>query len=224
MLLFDAWEPALPSISDTLRDLPLEYLFVTSQQSAEALGKHLPGLKVEWLPESLADDPYPDVPLQGRPVDVVQFGRKYAAYHDLIVGPLADAGMQYRFERTPGEIIAPTHEDFVHLITQSKVSICFPRSVTHPEVAGSTETMTLRFLQSFAAGTLVVGHAPREMVELFGYNPIVEAEPGREGPQLVDIVEHIEDYAPLIQRNLAEVENHRWARRLETIRARLEAN
>ena len=58
----------------------------------------------------------------------------------------------------------------------AKVSVCFPSSTTHPQRSGSVETATHRYFESFASRCIVVGRAPAELVDLFGYNPVVEAD------------------------------------------------
>ena len=84
----------------------------------------------------------------------------------------------------------------------------------HPERAGDVETMTTRYLQSMVSKCLVVGHAPAEMIGLFGYNPVVEMEMHRAGEQLLEILERYEEYVPLIERNFeAVLSSHTWQER-----------
>ena len=49
---------------------------------------------------------------------------------------------------------------FIDGLARSRVSICVPSSVTHPERAGDIETMTIRYLQSMVSKCVVLGRAP----------------------------------------------------------------
>ncbi len=96
-------------------------------------------------------------------------------------------------------------------LARTKISIYFPSDLTHPEKAGDVSTMTVRYLQSMVVKCLIVGHAPQKMVDLFGYNPVVEADFTRPAEQLIEILNHYEDYFPFIERNYQEViEHHNW--------------
>ena len=77
----------------------------------------------------------------------------------------------YLCEKVMGEIILPTRAAFIDGLAPSKVSVCFPCNVTHPQRCGDTETMTQRYLQSMASKCLIIGHAPAEMTALFGLQP-----------------------------------------------------
>jgi hypothetical protein len=130
------------------------------------------------------------------------------------VPALKKAGKTYVYETEKGKIIFPGREEFVRGLARARVSICVPSSITHPERAGDIETMTIRYLQSIASKCLVLGHAPAEMVELFGYNPVVEIDMSDPVGQVLDILGRYEDYLPLIERNFDRVSReHTWENR-----------
>ena len=69
---------------------------------------------------------------------------------------------------------------------------------------------------------LVVGHAPREMVDLFGYDPVVEADMDNPAEQLVSVLDNFEAYIPLIEMNYRSiVEDHTWTKRWQVIASTL---
>jgi hypothetical protein len=79
--------------------------------------------------------------------------------------------------------------------------------------------MTNRYLQSMASKCLIVGHAPKEMIELFGYNPVVEIDWKAPMEQLDTIFDHYADYIPLMEKNYKMVSNHHtWEKRWEQIK------
>ena len=93
------------------------------------------------------------------------------------------------------------YTDMVRGLGDAKISVCFPRSMTNPEIAGDVETMTLRYLESIAARSLIVGHCPTEMLDLFGYNPVIESDVSDPAGQIDAILSNLPGYADLIERN-----------------------
>ena len=80
--------------------------------------------------------------------------------------------------------------------------------------------MTVRYLQSMVSKCVVLGHAPSEMVELFGYNPVVEIDTLNPAAQVLDILSHYEDYLPLVERNFDVVtRGHTWRNRWQQMAA-----
>ena len=48
----------------------------------------------------------------------------------------------------------------------------------------------------------MVGHAPQELVDFIGYNPVVELRDDISAEDLIaDVLEHIDDYQSLVDRN-----------------------
>jgi hypothetical protein len=111
----------------------------------------------------------------------------------------------HRYERVAGQIIFPSYDGFVSALGDSKVSVCFPSSLTHPARSGDVETLTLRYLESIAARCVLLGHCPAELEDLFGYNPVIEADPSDPGGQLDRILADPSSCEPLLDRNLARL-------------------
>ena len=214
---FDVWPDNRDRFVAFLNRFGVDYAFVSASQSAAYVRERV-GAEVHWVPEGIDPAPYRHRPLAERDVDVLQLGRKYDAYHERIVDGLERAGKTYLYERQKGAVVFPTREGFLDGLARAKVSVCVPSSITHPARSGDVETMTLRYLQSMAAKCLVVGHAPEEMVRLFGYNPVVEIDMGDPAGQLLDVLGHMERYADLVERNhRAVLERHTWAHRWRRI-------
>ena len=86
----------------------------------------------------------------------------------------------------------------------AKVTIALPRSMTQPEIAGDIETLTQRYWECMFSRMVMVGHAPQELVDFIGYNPVVELRDDISAEDLIaDVLEHIDDYQPLVDRNRA---------------------
>lgn len=216
--MFDAWPETMEEIRHFVDCFHLQHAFVTSSQAAERLQGMTRKKVFHWVPEGVDPKLYRQYAVPDRDIDVLALGRKFDAYHERIVSKLEKDKVTYLYERIKGEIVFPTREGFIDGLARSKISICFPCSLTHPKRSGDIETMTNRYLQSMASKCLVVGRAPAEMVRLFGYNPVVEADMNNAVEQLYDILAHFQDFSDLIEKNYRVVlEDHTWKERWRKI-------
>jgi glycosyltransferase involved in cell wall biosynthesis len=217
--MFDAWEEDHEMISQFVKHFKVEYLFLSSSQAVENLKYQVGQTKVYWIPEGISPDEYEYYPNESKDIDVLSFGRKYDRYHEKIKEDLKEQQVKYVFAESPGKVIFPSRESFIDGLARSKISICFPSNITHPERAGNIETMTIRYLQSMVSKNLIVGKAPVEMITLFGYNPVIEADMQDPAGQLKDIINNYADYTSLVERNYAQVlKDHSWQNRWQSIR------
>jgi hypothetical protein len=128
------------------------------------------------------------------------------------------------YELAPGHVIFHTRADMIRGLQDSVISVCFPSSMTHPQRSGDVETLTQRYLESICAGTVVFGSAPAELVELFGYDPVIEARPGSELTQLQHILSVPSEYQGMVERNFQRLlEVGTWSRRADDILTQLVA-
>ncbi len=211
--LFDAWPEFQERIVLFINKFSVDCVFISASQAAASIQERVEA-SVRWMPEGIEPAQYRQRPLPEKDIDVLQLGRRYDAYHERIVGDLSRSGRTYLYEREKGEMVFPAQREFAQGLARSKISICVPLSMTNPNRARGVETMTLRYLQSMVSRCLVVGHAPEEMVRLFGYNPVVEIDDADPAGQLADILANMDRYAGLIARNQrAVLENHTWRNR-----------
>jgi hypothetical protein len=218
--LFDAWPVHHEMIKQFVQMHYLSFVFVSSSQAAARL-KEMSGSSIfSWVPEGVDPSKYRYCHYEAKDIDVLELGRKFDVYHDHIVKALEDDGRVHLYEKTKGKLIFPTGENLIDGLARTKISICVPSNITHPDRAGDIETMTVRYLQSMASKCLIVGHAPQEMVELFGYNPVVEIDMKKPAEQIRGILEDFTDYIPLIEKNYAEtLANHTWNNRWQQMHA-----
>lgn len=215
VFLFDAWPHDHKKISNFANQYKIDYLFVTASQAVDALKQRLKKTIVSWIPEGINPTDYKqDIRPTDKTIDVLALGRKYDAYHQLIVDALAQNGYSYLYEQQKGQLVFPTREEFIQGLAKTKISICFPSSITHPQRSGDIETMTIRYLQSIVSKCLIVGHAPKEMIELFGYNPVIEVDMADPVGQIELIIKNFENYIALIEKNYQQVlQYHTWDNR-----------
>ena len=131
----------------------------------------------------------------------MELGRKYDLYHSKIVGALRKDGRSHLFEQVREQKIFPHDKNsLAEGMGNAKIMICFPGGLTHHHTGG-VETATHRYFETFASKCLPLGHAPQELIELFGYIPVIEADLKRPAEQLNDILQNINDYQDFVDRN-----------------------
>ncbi|HEY7120236.1 MAG TPA: glycosyltransferase [Tepidisphaeraceae bacterium] len=203
--IFDAWPNLWERIEGVLRRQRVRLAFFTARQAADHFRQRL-GIDAVWMPEACDASVFDaSKALVDRPIDVLELGRKYDRYHDGIAPRLAERGKTHLFEKVKGQLIFPTEQAMRDGFANARVSVCFPSSMTHPARSGHVETVTLRYFESMAARSLVVGHCPAELKEVMGYDPVITADMNDPAGQIDRILDRIGDYQELVDRNYAQV-------------------
>lgn len=216
--MYDAWPRFHDDIMKKAKKMNIKMIFFSSHQVTKLFNKLDSGIKGTWIPEGIKVEDYSFVPFNLKEIDVLEFGRKYDVYHDKIVTVLKANDYLHLFEKQRGDVVFKSRLDFLNGLAKSKISICIPSNITHPERAEGISCMTLRYLQSMASKCLIVGILPDEMKYLFDYQPIIEIDVENASSQILDILANYESYFPLIERNYAEIQKfHTWDIRLEEI-------
>ena len=217
---YDMWDYEVPKLLATAEAHDIKLIFVTSRQATERLNAISNGrYACYWLPEAVAVERYRSKPMSQRRIDVIQFGRRWLEYHHRIERFCFEKGIVYRYQSKAYDPIFPTRADYLDGLADSKISICVPCAITHPERSGDISTMTWRYLESMASKCLVLGRAPLEMKELFDYDPIIEIDLNRPGEQLLELLNDLPRYEELIERNYDYVtRHHQWTNRIAVMR------
>ncbi len=216
-ILYDAWEPNLPAIADYYSRLKFDYLFVTAKSSAEYLAKALQETNVRWLPESLLDENYSCLQLLDRKTDVVQFGRYFAPAHEKLKNIASANAINYLCSENTNQLLFDDDEVFLSALGEARISICYARIFSHPNLTGSTNTMTLRYLQSMMSGCILIGSTPPEMIDLFGFNPVIEVTIENMESLVLDVVNNPDKYQEASTRNHEAAKLHLWKDRAKTL-------
>ena len=223
--MYDAWPRFHCWIFPLLDFFNVKWVFFSSKQVYEIFNKKYGHIqcKALWVPEALEIDDYKFKPANDRDIDVLEFGRMYIKYHELIKGALIHRGKKHIFKTPDMHSLFVGRSAFTQALASSRIVICVPSNITNPERSEFISTMTLRYLQAMASKCLIVGILPSDMEELFGYNPIVEIDISRAGNQILDILGHYDQYQPLIERNYQEVvASHQWKNRWLTMKQKME--
>lgn len=223
---YDVWEPDYSKIERLVRQSGTNLLLLSSYQSTEHFRKlRIPGCEVHWVPESINTDDYHFKPWHERKIQLLSFGRSYMTYHNKIEEGCRQSGIEYACqERNEHHDVAvhglkqnlqfPTWESFTEGLANAQICLCFPRALTHPQLAGNVSTLTIRYLQAMASKCLLLGTAPLDTRYLFDYNPVVEVNWNDPLGQVKSILSDPLPYQELIEKNYAAVCNlfhHRQA-------------
>lgn len=214
--IWDAWEPRLQQIAALAKEAKIDVLLVSSMQSTELLASMLKGTcEVRWVPEAIDVADYRAKPWNEKTIDVLAFGRCLSRYKEAIRS-LSAKGLKCVLNQR----FATRHE-FISAMAESKISICFPKSVTDPDIAGRISTVTHRYLQSMAAKCVIVGETPFETTQMFGYNPFVDVDWKDPASQLLNIIQHPEGFTDLVDKNFVALSEHHqvknFAQRIEQL-------
>ena len=215
--MYDAWEPLFDEIEKTIRAYKINLVFTASKQSADYFNTlNIPNFQSHWIPEGIDVTQYQFIPYHQRTTDILQLGRKWNEYHEKI--KTVENDLVYQYEKKAGQIIFPTREEFLFGLANSKISICVPSDITHPERTGNISTITNRYLQSMVSKCLILGKLPHDMLHLFDYNPIIEIDEENPVTQIESILANFDTYIPLIEKNYEVVKNfHNWDNRVTQI-------
>ena len=83
--MYDAWESQLGSIAKAFRRHRINIAFVSSLQATEHFNRSwVERFAAYWVPEAVTVADYSWKPPDERPIDVLQMGRKWDAYHSQI--------------------------------------------------------------------------------------------------------------------------------------------
>lgn len=214
--MYDVWPRFHKWIFPLLDFFKVKLVFFSSKQVLQDFQQHYPKVKCKamWIPEGIKADEYCFEKLEHKVIDVLEFGRMYDAYHEKIISGLQANGKNHIYKKTNHEFLFPAKIDFTNALAKSKIVICVPSNITHPDRAEYISSMTLRYLQAMASKCLIVGILPSDMQEVFGYNPLIEIDMDHADTQIITILNHYEDYLPLIEKNYqAVIAHHQWQNR-----------
>jgi hypothetical protein len=212
---FDCWPTKYEAWEALFRRHRVRLAFISAKRAAEEMDRRLEDTRVVWLPEAADPAEYlPGKPLVARRTAVVELGRRFDTYHGLIWQYLDDSGLPHLYVGAGGRNIFGSRDDLAAGLGDTKISVCFPASLTHPHESGGLETVTHRYFESIASRCLIVGRAPAELIELFGHNPVVEADLADAVAQLEDVLRNLDRYQELVDKNYARfLEVGTWAAR-----------
>ena len=168
-------------------------------------------INIIWCPEAVDDSVYQRGNLlKDRNIDLLEFGRSndkvFKVEQLKSIFDNNNCSLNHVCTKQNGKFIY-TNKQLYEVMGNAKVTIALPRSITQPEIAGDIETLTQRYWECMFSRMVMVGHAPQEIIDFIGYNPVIELNDAISSKALIaDVISHIEDYQPLVDKNRATAE------------------
>lgn len=193
---WDCWPESFEKVFSWLEKHRIKTAIFTSSQFADMVRERFPMMNVLWCPEGIDAGSYKEgKELRERGIDFLQYGREIdsTVKYDF-------TGVNYVSAKRDGKAIF-SQKELVNALTDAKIVAAYPKSWTNPEEAGGIETLTQRYWECMLSRCIMVGHAPKELVDLIGYNPVIELDSNDPNGQLRKLLENIADYQALVDKN-----------------------
>ena len=195
--VWDCWPCYTEKMCRWIERHDVKTAIFTSAQTAERMRERFPQMNIMWCAEAVDGSLYTEgKPLAERGIDLMEFGRS----NERVFNVKLPETVKHVSTMQDGKFLY-TNEQLYQAMGDAKVTITLPRSVTQPEIAGDIETLTQRYWECMLSRMVMLGHAPKELVDLIGYNPVVELDTVHTAEQVQEILAHIEDYQPLVDKN-----------------------
>ena len=225
-MFWDCWPCYFEKTRDWLVRHRVKTTIFSSRQTAERMREALPNINIIWCAEAVDDSVYDKGKLlKDREIDLLEFGRS----NDRIINAekleqvwIGENSLNHVCTKQHGKFIY-TNEQLYQAMGDAKVTIALPRNMTQPEMAGDIETLTQRYWECMFSRMVMVGHAPQELVDFIGYNPVIELREDISAEALIrDVLEHIDDYQELVDKNRETAERlGSWDVRMEWLMEKL---
>lgn len=201
--IWDCWPCYYDKMEKWLRKHKVRTAIFTSFMEMEEMRRRIPEIHFIHCPEAVDASLYKaGKELKDRTIDLLEFGRS----NRLVFSGERLEGINHVCTKV-GDKFIYINDQLYDAMGDAKITICLPKSMTHPQIAEGVETLTQRYWEAMLSRMVIVGHCPKELEELIGYNPVIEAplNPPKGGKttngMILDILDHIEDYQELVDRN-----------------------
>lgn len=193
---WDVWSDNIERTCAWMKKYDVKTAIFTSSQVVEMVKKRFPKMNIIWCPEGNDTKTYSEgKSLKDRSIDFFHYGREI----DSIV-KYDFNGIKYISGKKDG-VAYLSQSQLVKCLSDAKIVAAYPKSWTNPEEAGGIETLTQRYWECMLSRCVMIGHAPKELVDLLGYNPVIELDRENSSNQLRNVLGNIENYQVLVDKN-----------------------
>ena len=201
-IIWDCWPRYVDNMVRWFYKHRVRTAFFTSSQTAERMRNLCPQVNIFHLPEAIEIEIYhAGKPLIERSIDYLEFGR----CSRILDSSMFDERINVLSSRNEKSGLA-TRGQLVDALANSKITLALTRLDNQPELAEGIDTLTQRYWECMLSRVVIIGRAPQELIDIVGYDPIVHLNLNHANEQILDIISHIEDYQPLVDKNRATAE------------------
>lgn len=213
-LVWDCWPKYFEKTCQWFIKHDVKTAIFTSSQTADKMKMRFPNMNILAITEGIDISKYIEgKALSERSIDLLEFGRRNTKVFNV---SLSDTYNHIFSKR--GEHIFRTERDLIKGLADSKITVCYPRCDTQPKKAGNIETLTQRYWEAMLSRVVIVGRAPKELIDLIGYNPVIEMRKEKQSEQIIGIINNIDDYQSLVDRNrVTAIKLGSWESRIKQI-------
>lgn len=198
-VIWDCWPSCRERIADILKKCNIKIVFFTSKENAVFFSTIFPQKNFYYIPEAININNYVQGPnLCKRKIDILEYGRSNGEIHEKL---LKIKSVNHLYPKD-GKHLFATFSNLANALADTKIVICYPRSMTESKVAQGIETLTQRYWECMYSGCLIVGHAPKELIDFIGYNPVIECTIDNIENSVTSVLSNIEDYQYLSYKNM----------------------
>ena len=198
-IIWDCWPRYVDNMVRWFYKHRVRTAFFTSSQTAERMRNLCPQVNIFHLPEAIEIEIYhAGKPLIERSIDYLEFGR----CSRILDSSMFDERIKVLSSRNEKSGLA-TRGQLVDALANSKITLALTRLDNQPELAEGIDTLTQRYWECMLSRVVIIGRAPQELIDIVGYDPIVHLNLNHANEQILDIISHIEDYQPLVDKNRA---------------------
>lgn len=198
-LIWDCWPSYFEKTCRWFKRHRVRTAIFTSSQTAERMRQRFPEMNILTITEGIDTGMFDGGrQLSERTINMFEMGSIKRGYFKKKYPD------QYRIMFNKPEGWVNDGPEGLRLFLQnSRLTVIFPRSITEPETAQGIETLTQRYWECMLSRIVMVGHAPKELVDLVGYNPVIEMDMEHDLEQVEQILSEIENpvYQEIVDRN-----------------------
>lgn len=218
---FDSWTHDNALNENAFRSFKINLSFLSIKKAAEYFNSRgIPNFIAYWVPEAINSKNFSWSELAERKIDILQYGRRWEWVHKKLFPFCNRHNINYQYPAADKRISPQfkNRKELAHALSRTKIAICVPRTITHPENF-DLDTVTTRYFECMASKCLVLGRAPKDLIELFGYNPVVEVDCNDICRQVKYLITNYHKYSDMIERNYDEIlRKHQWKHRINEMK------
>lgn len=218
-MIWDCWPKYVNNMARWFDKHHVRTAFFTSSQTAEMMRELCPKVHIYHLPEAIETEHYhAGQNLAERSIDYLEFGR----CSRILDSSNFDKSIKVLSSRNEATGLH-TRAQLADALADSKITLALTRLDNQPELAEGIDTLTQRYWECMLSGVVILGRAPKELMDIIGYDPVVHLDKEHANEQILDILAHIEDYQELVDRNQkSALEKGDWKLRIQQMMEVLE--